>query len=246
MALELGTIAVNTDTIPGAPTDAVVTIPSPPFDGLFVAVSDGRSEPAERYVIFGSGETYACCGDLLFAQPYAVDQETSTQVSAWFFSANSLPSSGSYPVRYNKSLLSSTDGYRFAVFPLKANGNGVALRQWKGFGTANSQDIYVNVDTPRVSSSFLVGMASNGNNNSYDIFPFVNSLINQNGGPSGNTHLICYEFNPTQTTSYRFRCSGLANRHALAVAEIIDIAQVTSDSTISYESFFIYRAVVGQ
>lgn len=248
MALELGTIAVNTDTIPGAPTDAIVTIPSPPFDGLFIGVSDGRSDIAERYVIFGSGETYACCADLLFAQPYSDSggAENSTQVTAWFISANSLPSSGTYPVRYNKNLASSTDGYRFAVFPLRANGNGVALRQWKGFGTVNSSDIYVNADTPRVSSSFLVGMASNGNVGSYNIFPFVGSAINIGGGPSGNTHLICYEFNPTQTTSYRFRSSVTANRHALAVAEIIDIAQITSDSTISYESFFIYRAVVGQ
>lgn len=245
MALELGTIAVNTDTIPGAPTDAVVTIPSPPFDGLFVAVSDGASgDPSSVQVVFGSGETYACCADLLFTQTFTVNQPSGQQVSAWFFSANSLPSSGTYPVLYAKAY--SGDGYRFAVFPLKANGNGVALRQWKGFGTVNSSDIYVNVDTPRVSSSFLVGMASNGNTNSYSISPFVNSLVNQGGGPAGNTHLICYEINPTETVSYRFLSSGVANRHALAVAEIIDIAAVTSDATISYESFFIYRAVVGQ
>jgi len=245
MALELGTIAVNTATIPGAPTDAIVTIPNAPFDGLLVAVSAGApGEPSSNWVTFGSGQTYACCADLLFAQVYSDAFPGGQQVQAWFFSANSLPSSGTYPVLY--TLGNSTDGYRFAVYPLRANGNGVALRQWKGFGTVNSQDITIVVDTPAVNSSFLVGLASNGNTNSYDIFPFVNSLVNQGGGPAGNTHLICHEFNPTETTSYRFRSSGVANRHSLAVLEIVDIAAVTSDSTISYESFFIYRAVVGQ
>jgi len=245
MALELGTIAVNTANIPGAPTDAIVTIPDAPFDGLLVAVSDGASgDPSSRWIMFGSGQTYACCADLIFFQTYTTNQPGGQQVGAWFFSANSLPSSGTYPVLYTKGY--SGDGYRFAVYPLRANGNGVAVRQWKGFGTVNSADVTVVVDTPAVSSSFLVGLASNGNNNSYDIFPFVNSLINDGGGPAGNTFLICHEFNPTETTSYRFRSSGAANRHALAVLEIVDIAAVTSDSTISYESFFIYRAVVGQ